>query len=66
MHSVQCPWCEQLIGRPLSLLSLALCPSCGAPLPQRRHLVSVVRSASLRDPLRPVESAQSWREPGRE
>ncbi len=64
MHSVQCPWCEQLIRRPLSLLSLALCPSCGAPLPQRRHLVSVVQSASLRDPLRPVEPVRSWREPG--
>ena len=46
MHSVQCPWCEQLIRRPLSLLSLALCPSCGAPLPQRRHLVSLLHDVT--------------------
>jgi hypothetical protein len=61
MHSVQCPRCKNLISRPLSMLSLALCPSCGEPLPQRRHLVSVVRSASLRDALRPAESARSRR-----
>jgi hypothetical protein len=35
-------------------------------LPQRRHLVSAVRAAALRDPLRPIDSDQSWREPGRD
>jgi hypothetical protein len=40
MHAVQCPSCKQLIRRPPSSLSLALCPSCGALFPQRRHVVS--------------------------
>ena len=66
MHSVQCLSCKQLIGRPPSLLSLALCRSCGTPLPRRRHLVSVVRSTALpADALPAAKTMQSstWREP---
>ena len=66
MHSVQCLSCKQLIERPPSLLSLALCPSCGTPLPRRRHLVSVVRRAGLpADTLRAAETMQTstWRNP---